>query len=167
MRRLRVGLDEPGRAKPKLPGTEVRRSSVHGQGVFALRRFAPGEKILEYVGEVITLQEALRRHPHDPQNPHHTFYFHINDQRVIDGLHGGNDARWINHSCQPNCAPDEVRGRIFICARRVIFPGEELSFDYGLVSDEPLTEALKVAHACHCGAKKCRGSMLASSLSGV
>ena len=150
-------------AAPVKPGIEVRRSSVHGQGVFALRSFAPGEKIVEYVGEIITLQEALRRHPHDPQDPHHTFYFHIDDQRVIDGLHGGNASRWINHSCQPNCEPDEVKGRIFIQARRPIFSGEELSFDYGLVSDEPLTEALKAAHPCHCGAKKCKGTMLSSS----
>lgn len=147
------------------PGTEVRRSAVHGQGVFALRTLMPGEIILEYVGEIISLQEALRRHPHDPQDPHHTFYFHIDDQRVIDGLHGGNASRWINHSCQPNCEPDEVKGRIYIKARRPIFPGEELSFDYGLVSDEPLTEALKSAYPCWCGAKKCRGTMLASSLS--
>ncbi|PUE44680.1 SET domain-containing protein-lysine N-methyltransferase [Limnohabitans sp. 2KL-1] len=154
------------RASPVKPGIEVRRSSVHGQGVFALRVFAPGETILEYVGEIITLQEALRRHPHNPQDPHHTFYFHIHDDRVIDGLHGGNDSRWINHSCQPNCEPDEVKGRIFIKARRPVFPGEELSFDYDLVSDEPLTDALKAAYACRCGARKCRGTMLSSSFSG-
>lgn len=154
------------RASPVKPGIEVRRSSVHGQGVFAMRVFAPGETILEYVGEIITLQEALRRHPHNPQDPHHTFYFHIHDDRVIDGLHGGNDSRWINHSCQPNCEPDEVKGRIFIKARRPVFPGEELSFDYDLVSDEPLTDALKAAYACRCGARKCRGTMLSSSFSG-
>ena len=158
----------PGAAlQVALPGTEVRRSSVHGQGVFALRSFLPGQTILEYVGEIISLQEALRRHPHDPQNPHHTFYFHIDDRRVIDGLYGGNDARWINHSCQPNCEPDEVRGRIFIRAKRPVFPGQELSFDYGLVSDEPLTEALKAAHVCHCGAPQCKGTMLASSWAGA
>lgn len=151
------------RGVARQPGVETRRSSVHGQGVFALRIFAPGETILEYTGEVIDLQEAVRRHPHDPQDPNHTFYFHIDDARVIDGLHGGNASRWINHSCQPNCEPDEVKGRIFIKARRPIFPGEELSFDYGLVSDEPLTDALKAAYPCHCGAKKCRGTLLASS----
>lgn len=122
------------------PLIETRRSAVHGQGVFALVTFAPGETIVEYVGEIIDLQEALRHHPHDPNDPHHTFYFHIDDRRVIDGLHGGNESRWINHSCQPNCEPDEVK------ARRPIFPGEELSFDYGLVSDEPLTEELKAAY---------------------
>ena len=146
------------------PRIETRRSEVHGLGVFALDTFAPGETIVEYVGEIVDLQEALRRHPHDPNDPHHTFYFHIDDRRVIDGLHGGNDSRWINHSCQPNCEPDQVKGRIFIKARRPIFRGEELSFDYGLVSDEPLTDELKAAYPCFCGAKKCRGTLLASSL---
>lgn len=112
----------PPAAQPK-PGTEVRRSSVHGQGVFALRTFVPGETILEYVGEIITLQEALRRHPHDPQDPNHTFYFHIDDQRVIDGLHGGNASRWINHSCQPNCEPDEVKRADLHQGKKADFPG--------------------------------------------
>lgn len=150
----------PPTGQPK-PGTEVRRSSVHGQGVFALRTFVPGETILEYVGEIITLQEALRRHPHDPQDPNHTFYFHIDDQRVIDGLHGGNASRWINHSCRPNCEPVEIKGRVFIKTRRQVWRGEELTFNYGLISDEPLTDALKAKYACRCGAKKCKGTMLA------
>ena len=80
---------------------QTRRSGVHGKGVFALADLAEGETILEYVGEVITWVEALRRHPHDPQNPNHTFYFHIDDKHVIDGKAGGNSSRWINHSCQP------------------------------------------------------------------
>lgn len=140
----------------------VEQSRVHGKGVFATRHMAVGEKVIEYVGEVITMVEAIRRHPHDSQNPDHTFYFHLDDGRVIDALYGGNDAKWINHSCRPNCAPDEVKGRIFIKTRRPVFRGEELTFDYGLFSDEPMTEALKARYACRCGAKKCRGTMLAS-----
>ena len=143
------------------PRIATHRSSVHGTGVFAACHMAAGETVIEYMGEVISMAEALRRHPHDPQNPEHTFYFHINDERVIDGLYGGNDARWINHSCRPNCVPDEVDGRIFIKTRRPVWSGEELTFDYGLVSDEPLTDALKAKYACRCGAKKCRGTMLA------
>jgi SET domain-containing protein len=80
---------------------------------------------------------------------------------VIDALKEGNDSKWINHSCRPNCVPDEVKGRIFIQTRRPVFKGEELTFDYGLFSDEPMTEALKARYACRCGAKKCRGTMLA------
>jgi len=141
---------------------EARRSEVHGTGVFALSEFAAGELIIEYVGEIISMPEAIRRHPHDPQNPNHTFYFHLDDAHVIDGLHGGNDSRWINHSCRPNCEPQETQGRIYIHALRRIWKGEELTFDYDLFSDEPMTEALKAQYACHCGAPKCRGTMLAA-----
>ena len=140
----------------------VEQSRVHGKGVFATRHMAAGERVIEYVGEVITMAEAIRRHPHDRLNPDHTFYFHLDDGRVIDALYGGNDSKWINHSCRPNCAPDEVQGRIFINTRRQVYRGEELTFDYGLFSDEPMTEALKARYACRCGAKKCRGTMLAA-----
>ena len=85
---------------------EVRRSGVHGQGVFALVDIPKGERIIEYVGEIISWNEAQRRHPHDPDDPNHTFYFHIDEDRVIDALYGGNDSRWINHSCEPNCIAD-------------------------------------------------------------
>ena len=84
---------------------------MHGKGVFATRHLAAGERVIEYVGEVITMAEAIARHPHDAANPDHTFYFHLDDGRVIDALHGGNDSKWINHSCRPNCVPDEDRGR--------------------------------------------------------
>lgn len=115
---------------------------------------------MEYVGERISMVEAIARPPHDAANPNHTFYFHLDDGQVIDALYGGNDSKWINHSCRPNCEPDEDQGRIFILTRRPVFRGEELTFDYGLFSDEPLTEALKARYACRCGAAKCRGSML-------
>jgi SET domain-containing protein len=140
---------------------QVRRSGVHGKGVFALRPIARGEKIIEYTGELITWPEAQRRHPHDPDDPNHTFYFHIDDKRVIDANVGGNAARWINHACKPNCEADEEDGRIFIKALRRIAPGEELFYDYGLVIDERMTRALKAQFACHCGSRQCRGTMLA------
>lgn len=140
---------------------QVRRSGVHGKGVFALQSIAKGETILEYKGELITWEEALRRHPHDPANPDHTFYFHIDDERVIDGGHGGNASRWINHACVPNCEAEEDEGRVFIKALRALEPGEELFFDYGLIIDERYTSALKKRFACHCGHRKCRGTMLA------
>ena len=138
----------------------VERSGVHGQGVFATRHLSAGERLIEYVGQIISMAEAIARHPHDAANPDHTFYFHLDDGRVIDALHGGNDSKWINHSCRPNCVPEEDRGRIFILTRRPVFKGEELTFDYGLVSDEPMSEALKARYACRCGAKKCRATML-------
>lgn len=140
---------------------QVRRSGVHGKGVFALTTLSRGEEIIEYVGEIITWPEALRRHPHDPSDPNHTFYFHIDDGRVIDAAVGGNAARWINHACSPNCEADEVDGRVFIKALRTIKPGEELFYDYGLIIDERYTPKLKKQFECRCGTRKCRGTMLA------
>jgi SET domain-containing protein len=152
------------RSRSDGPSIEVLSSRVHGRGVFALRHMAPGERVIEYVGEIISMAEAQRRHPHDPSHPEHTFYFHIDDARVIDGLYGGNASRWINHSCRPNCEPVEENGRIFIQTRRQVWRGEELTFNYGLVSDEPMTDALKAKYACRCGAKKCKGTLLDFSL---
>ena len=110
-------------ASPATSGRKIqaRKSGVHGRGVFALQDIAEGETLIEYVGEIISWKEALRRHPHDPNDPNHTFYFHIDDGRVIDALYGGNSSRWINHSCDPNCEADEVDGRVFIKALRNIF----------------------------------------------
>ncbi|MDD2810547.1 SET domain-containing protein-lysine N-methyltransferase [Rhodoferax sp.] len=141
---------------------QVRRSGIHGKGVFALQPMAAGDVILEYVGEVITWQEAQARHPHDAANPQHTFYFHIDATRVIDALHGGNSSRWINHSCDGNCEAQERDGRIFIQARRDIAAGEELHYDYGLMLDERYTPKLKAQYPCWCGAAQCRGTLLAS-----
>ncbi|WP_295987090.1 SET domain-containing protein-lysine N-methyltransferase [uncultured Variovorax sp.] len=138
----------------------MRRSDVHGNGVFAVQDLAEGETLIEYKGEVISWKEALRRHPHDPSQPNHTFYFHIDDGRVIDGNVKGNDARWINHSCEPNCEADEVDGRVYIKALRNIAAGEELNYDYGLIIDEPYTPKLLAEFPCWCGSEQCRGTLL-------
>ena len=140
---------------------QTRRSGVHGKGVFAVLDIAEGETLIEYVGEVISWAEAQARHPHDPANPNHTFYFHIDEQRVIDALYGGNSSRWINHACEPNCEADEQGGRIFIRALRNIAAGEELNYDYGLIIDERYTAKLKADYPCWCGAANCRGTLLA------
>nr|WP_068835975.1 SET domain-containing protein-lysine N-methyltransferase [Polaromonas jejuensis] len=140
---------------------QTRRSGVHGKGVFALQDLAEGETLIEYVGEIINWKEALRRHPHDPTDPNHTFYFHIDEEHVIDAKHGGNSSRWINHSCKPNCEADEDGGRVFIKALRNIQAGEELFYDYGLIIDAPYTKKLKAEYPCWCGAKNCRGTLLA------
>ena len=140
---------------------QVRRSGVHGKGVFALQDLAEGEVLIEYVGEIISWDEAQDRHPHDPENPNHTFYFHVNEDKVIDALYGGNSSRWINHSCDPNCEADEVNERIFIKALRNIQAGEELNYDYGLIIDEPYTRKLKADYPCWCGSPDCRKTLLA------
>ena len=152
----------PAPAAPARRRLQVRRSGVHGQGVFANVPLKAGERLIQYTGEIITWDEAQRRHPHDPADPNHTFYFHIDDGRVIDALYGGNSSRWINHSCAPNCEAEEtVDGRVFIRALRDIAAGEELFYDYGLVVDERYTPKLKAEYACHCGAPGCRGTLLA------
>jgi SET domain-containing protein len=102
----------------------------------------------------MTWDEALDRHPHDPKDPNHTFYFHMDEERVIDAKYGGNSSRWINHSCDPNCEADEENGRIFIKALRNIKAGEELNYDYGLIIDEPYTPKLKAEYPCWCGAPR-------------
>jgi uncharacterized protein len=155
------GHDIKGLGKQAGRRIQVRRSGVHGKGVFALQPIARGETIIEYKGEIITWPQAQRRHPHDPSDPNHTFYFHIDDKRVIDAAVGGNAARWINHACRPNCEADETDGRIFIKALRRLEPGEELFYDYGLIIDERYTPKLKKQFECRCGTRGCRGTMLA------
>ena len=145
------------------PGRRIqtRRSGVHGRGVFALQDIAAGEVLVEYTGEIISWQEAQDRHPHDPSQPNHTFYFHVDEDHVIDAKFGGNSSRWINHSCNPNCYADERDGRIFITALRNIKAGEELNYDYGLIIEERYTPKLKAEYPCWCGSPNCRGTLLA------
>jgi uncharacterized protein len=140
---------------------QLRKSGVHGKGIYAVLPLKKGEIIIEYKGEIISWPEALERHPHDPANPDHTFYFHVDDHNVIDGKCGGNLSRWINHACTPNCEAEEIDGRIFIKALRAIKPGTELFFNYGLVIEERYTAKLKKQFECRCGTKGCRGTMLA------
>jgi uncharacterized protein len=140
---------------------QVRRSGVHGKGVFALQPIAAGSRIIEYKGQLIPWPEAMRRHPHNPAEPNHTFYFTVGDEHVIDANVNGNAARWINHACDPNCRADESDGRVFIEALRDLQPGEELFYDYGLTVDERYTPRLKMEYECRCGSPNCRGTMLA------
>jgi uncharacterized protein len=147
-----------------VPGNfiKARKSKVHGLGVFATAPIAEGQHLIEYIGERINWKEALRRHPHDPAQPNHTFYFSLEGGDCLDANVGGNDSRWINHSCAPNCEADETHGRVFIKALRNIPKGQELFYNYGLVIDEKYTKKLKTQYACWCGAPECRGTMLAS-----
>jgi len=141
----------------------VRNSPIHGRGVYAARKIRAGERIIEYRGEIISWKEADRRPPSDPNDPHHTFLFSLDDgKRVIDASVKGNDARWINHSCDPNCETEESdSGRVFVEALRDISRGEELNYDYCLIIDEKITKKLKRQYECRCGAATCRGTMLA------
>ncbi len=138
------------------------KSKIHGRGVIATRDIAAGEKLVEYVGEIITPSEADRRYPFDESEPQHTFLFAVNSRKIIDASHGGNVARWINHSCDPNCEAIVEKGRVFIYALRDIKKGEELAYDYWFVLDEPHTKKMKALYPCFCGSRKCRGTILAN-----
>jgi len=150
-------------AEPSKPWHVVRRSKLHGNGVFAARKIPAGTQIIEYQGERISAKEADRRHPTNPDDPFHTFFFSLSSGRVIDGGDNGNDARWINHACEPNCESQESPNgkRVYITAIRDIARGEELFYDYGLVLEDKITKKLKAAYQCLCGASTCRGTMLA------
>lgn len=149
-----IGSDEVRRVT-------VRKSSVHGRGVFASQSIAAGERIFEYRGEVTSWRRAAARYRRGGV-PGHTFIFGLADGRVIDGSVGGNSARWLNHSCEPNCeAVEDHRGRVFIEALRTVSPGDELYIAYGLTVDEPLTQEIAAGYACRCGSMRCTGSMLA------
>ena len=138
----------------------VRKSSVHGRGVFALQAIPAGQRILEYRGEVTSWRRASARHRRSGLRGH-TFIFGLADGRVLDGSVGGNSARWLNHSCQPNCeAIEDERGRVFIETLRDVMPGDELSIAYGLTIDEAVTPELAADYSCRCGTKRCTGSML-------
>lgn len=138
----------------------VRRSHIHGRGVFALAPIPKGTRIIEYKGERISHEEADTRYSESHASSPHTMLFTVNDKIVIDATRHGNSARWINHSCAPNCEVTDDRDRIFIHAARNIRPGEELTYDYNLQIGEPHTAAAEREHACFCGARGCRGTML-------
>ena len=148
---------------PIKPWYAVRRSKLHGNGVFAARKIPAGTRIIEYGGKRISAKEADRRHPTNPDDPFHTFFFALSCGKVIDGGNRGTDARWINHSCAPNCETQENSAgtRVYIMALRDITAGEELFYDYGLVMEGKITKKLQKQYQCLCGSDDCRHTMLA------
>ena len=138
----------------------VRRSRVHGRGVFARRRIRKGTRIIEYLGERVSHREADRRYEYKSPNDSHTFLFIVDRRTVVDAGVNGNQARFINHSCDPNCESVIDQRRIFIEALRTIRPGEELAYDYRIGRDRSDPPDVDEIFACRCGAEHCRGSML-------
>jgi SET domain-containing protein len=139
----------------------VRNSGIHGRGVFATEKIRKGTVIVEYKGQRASWDEAMDRPDSDPGDTAHTFLFQLDDGRVIDARVRGNAARWINHSCDPNCRTfEDEHGRVFIEAKRKIRPGEELAYDYRLQIEGRLSKRERAQYACHCGADKCRGTLL-------
>jgi SET domain-containing protein len=145
----------------------ARRSAIHGNGVFAVAPIAKGERVIEYKGRRRTHEEVDADEAGDVDSGH-TFLFTLNDEYVIDANYEGNTARWINHSCSPNCealleeddGDDRTRDRVFIEAIRDIKPGEELFYNYGITLEEKHTPELKKIWECRCGSRNCTGTML-------
>ena len=145
----------------------ARRSAIHGNGVFAVAPIAKGERVIEYKGRRRTHEEVDAGDSGDVDTGH-TFLFTLNDEYVIDANFNNNDARWINHSCSPNCeavleeddGDDRRKDKVFIEAVRDIAPGEELSYNYGITLEEKHTKELKKIWECRCGSANCTGTML-------
>jgi SET domain-containing protein len=144
-----------------------RSSPIHGNGVFAAQDLPAGVELIEYRGRRLTHAQANRTYGGDTDSGH-TFLFTLNERYLIDGNVDGNDARWINHSCAPNCqawvieheSGDPKRDRVVIETKRKIRKGEELTYDYGIKLEERHTPKLKAIWACRCGSPKCTGTIL-------
>ena len=145
----------------------VRRSAIHGNGVFAARNLPVGVELIEYGGRRITHKQADKLNAGNADSGH-TFLFTLNDKYVIDGDDEGNAARWINHSCMPNCqgfliedeGGDPRKDRVVIESIRPIRAGEELTYDYGITLEERHTPHMKKIWECRCGKSRCTGTML-------
>jgi uncharacterized protein len=146
--------------RPPTPLYEVRHSRIHGHGVFALRQIRKGTTIIEYLGDRVSPAEADRRYDDKAPDDGHTFLFTVDGRTVIDAGVNGNDARFVNHGCDPNCQTVNTNRRIFIEALRTIRPGEELAYDYQIERDADDPADVDTVFACRCGAQSCRGSML-------
>ena len=142
---------------------EIRNSPMHGRGAFAIAKIPKNTRIIEYKGDVITWAEVWRRYPSDDADgtQNHTFLFEIDDDRVIDATQRNFPAKWINHSCAPNCTATGEGDQIFIESLRTIRPGEELAYDYKITLQERHSAKVKARYKCLCGTRKCRGTILA------
>lgn len=140
---------------------ELRRSPIQGLGAFATRPIKKGERVIEYTGERISNDEADRRYDDAQMKRHHTFLFTLSSRTIVDAAVGGNEARFINHSCNPNCEAVIDRSRIFIYAIKPIAAGEELAYDYQYEWRDDYTDEDVKLYVCKCGAPNCRGTILA------
>jgi SET domain-containing protein len=152
--------DSSTSSRSSSPWIVVRNSRIHGRGVFAARPIPKGTRVVEYVGDRVSHAEADARYDdHDP-NDNHTFLFIVDRRTVIDAGVGGNEARFINHSCDGNCESVIEKGRVYIEAVRAIAKGEELGYDYEIGREKDDPPNVDEIYACRCGSPKCRGTML-------
>jgi SET domain-containing protein len=158
--RKRARRSPAGKAGPVNEWMELRRSPIHGLGAFSLTGIPKGTRVIEYTGEKISNAEADRRYDDDAMSHHHTFLFILNDRTCVDAAFEGNEARFINHSCDPNCEAVIERGHIWIEALKAIPAGTELAYDYAYEDDPKYTEKDLRFYACRCGTAKCRGTIV-------
>jgi hypothetical protein len=137
---------------------EIRSSKIHGKGGFALQPIPKGTRLVEYTGEIITPGEADRRA--ERSRSERTYLFTINSRKLVDATRRGSRARFINHSCEPNCSSTVERGRVYIEAERDIEPGEELTYDYQLIIDDSNWRKSGAEYPCKCGKPKCKRTLL-------
>jgi uncharacterized protein len=149
------------RAQPPEPRFEVMSSPIQGLGAFALRPIRKHTRLIEYTGRRLTQDEADERYDDEAMARHHTFLFQVDEDTVIDGGDGGNDSRFFNHSCEPNCTAYSKGKRIFLYTERYIWPGEELVYDYRYERTPDMTEEDERRYTCRCGSPCCRGTILA------
>ena len=139
----------------------LRPSTKHGRGAFAAAPIRRGTRIIEYTGERITHAEADARYDDEAMERHHTFLMIVNRKWVLDAAVGGNDARFINHSCDPNCEIVVARGRVYIAAIADIRAGDEITYDYAYEREDGDDDAIATSrYPCRCGAAACRGTIL-------
>tara|TARA_S200000501_G_C20622590_1_gene655307 strand:- start:170 stop:688 length:519 start_codon:yes stop_codon:yes gene_type:complete len=140
----------------------VKTSKIHGTGVFATQNIAKGTRIIEYIGQKVTKKEGDKRSERrikkylNSKETGSVYIFELNSRYDIDGSYSYNKARFINHSCNPNCEVDIIKGKIWISSIKKIKISEEFTYDYGYEFDkEDFTD-----HICECGSKKCIGYII-------
>jgi SET domain-containing protein len=159
-RKKRARRSPAGKAGPVNEWVELRQSPIHGLGGFARRDIPKGTRMIEYTGEKISNAEADRRYDDDQMRRHHTFLFILNSRTCVDAAFDGNESRFFNHSCDPNCEAVIERGHIWIEAVRRIPAGTELLYDYQYEDDPDYTEEDLRFYLCRCGAPNCRGTIV-------
>jgi SET domain len=144
----------------------LRVSPIHGLGVFAAVPIKARMRLIEYTGERITQERADARCENDPGGRAFAYMFTLTKRLIIDAARRGNLARFINHSCDPNCESITEGNRVFIYTTRAIRAGEELVYDYHLTVNGPREADWRTTYACRCGSPKCRGSILEADADG-
>lgn len=144
--------------KPDTKFIVVKNSKIHGTGVFARKDIKKGTRVIEYVGDKLTQAQSdkradtqIEKHKKNRKANGAVYIFELNKRYDIDGNVSWNPARYINHSCNPNCETDIIRGHIWIIATQDIRKGEEISYNYGYDLEDYKD------HPCHCKSKNCIG----------